>query len=105
MPTARPTSTRSTGGTGAPAAPDGSDRCGQTDRRTWTWSSHDDRSVTRTTRPRGRFRRQDRPTVRGSASGGLDRGPDSDFIQVPQQVGGVLVHAIGPGPLELFLPV
>jgi hypothetical protein len=33
------------------------------------------------------------------------RQPDSDLIQVPQQVGGVLIHPIGAGTLEFVLAV
>ena len=35
----------------------------------------------------------------------LARGPDADFVQVPEQVGGILVHPVGAGPLELILSV
>jgi len=33
------------------------------------------------------------------------RGPDADLVQVAQQVRGILVHPVRPGPLQLVLPV
>jgi hypothetical protein len=33
------------------------------------------------------------------------RDPDADLIQVPQQIGGVLIHSIGAGTLEFVLAV
>ena len=33
------------------------------------------------------------------------RGPDPNFVQVPQQVCGVLIHAVGARPFEFILAV
>ena len=43
--------------------------------------------------------------VFGSTRCWLFRRPDADFVEVPQQVGGILIDPVRPGPFQLILAI